>query len=63
MEKHVGRDIEIFYQDLKGDTVQRTIRVLRVFEGKMLAYDYAREALRPFRTERILSLKPVGKGA
>lgn len=62
-EKYIGQVVQIIYQDAKGQITQRTIRVNRIVEGKVLAYDYGKRAPRPFRIDRILASQPVRRNA
>ncbi|WP_372663254.1 hypothetical protein [Cohnella sp.] len=62
-EKYIGQVVQIIYQDAKGQITQRTIRVRRIVDGKVLAYDFDKQAPRPFMIDRILALKPVGRTA
>lgn len=63
MEKYIGRTITIIYQDAKGQITQRNIRVNRIVDGKVFAYDFDKKAPRPFLIDRILAMQPVGRTA
>jgi predicted DNA-binding transcriptional regulator YafY len=63
IEKFVGRNVNIIYQDAKGKITQRTIRVNRIVDGKVFAYDFDKQAPRPFKLDRILAMNPVGRTA
>jgi predicted DNA-binding transcriptional regulator YafY len=63
MEKYIGQIVVIIYQDAKDQITKRTIRVRRIVDGKVLAYDFDKRAPRPFRIDRILALQPVGRTA
>lgn len=62
-EKYMGQVVVIIYQDAKGVITKRTIRINRIVEGKVFAYDFNKRAPRPFRIDRILALQPVGRSA
>ncbi|QMV40224.1 WYL domain-containing protein [Cohnella cholangitidis] len=62
-EKYIGQIVRIIYQDAKGRITQRTIRVNRIVDGRILAYDFDKRAPRPFRIDRILAMQPVGRTA
>jgi predicted DNA-binding transcriptional regulator YafY len=62
-EKYIGQVVVIIYQDAKGQITKRTIKVRRIVDGKVLAYDFDKRAPRPFRIDRILALQPVGRTA
>jgi predicted DNA-binding transcriptional regulator YafY len=62
-EKYIGHNVMIIYQDAKGHISQRTIRIRRIVDGKVLAYDFDKRAPRPFRIDRILAIQPVGRTA
>jgi predicted DNA-binding transcriptional regulator YafY len=63
VEKYIGRVVQIIYQDAKGKLTQRTIRVNRIVDGKVLAYDFDKRVPRPFRIDHILAVHPVGRTA
>ncbi|WP_239617138.1 WYL domain-containing protein [Cohnella mopanensis] len=58
-EKYIGQIVQIIYQDAKGKITQRTIRIRKIVDGKVFAYDLEKRAPRPFRMDRILSHFPV----
>jgi predicted DNA-binding transcriptional regulator YafY len=62
-EKYIGQNVMIIYQDAKGHISQRTIRIRRIVDGKVLAYDFNKQAPRPFRIDRLLAIQPVGRTA
>jgi predicted DNA-binding transcriptional regulator YafY len=62
-EKYIGQVVQIIYEDAKGQITQRTIRVNRIGDGKVLAYDLDKRVPRPFRIERILATQPVKRNA
>jgi predicted DNA-binding transcriptional regulator YafY len=62
-EKYIGHNVMIIYQDAKGQITQRTIRIRKIADGKVLAYDFDKRAPRPFRIDRILAVHPVGRTA
>lgn len=59
MEKYIGQRIEIIYMAADGRLTQRTIRVLDVQGGVVLAFCMASRAPRTFRVENILAAMPA----
>lgn len=62
-EEYIGQIVQIIYQDAKGKITQRTIRVNRIIDGKIHAYDIDKRAPRPFRIDRMLAVQKVGRTA
>lgn len=62
-EKYVGQLVQIIYQDAKGDLSHRKIRVRRMIDGKVMAIDLDKRALRAFKIDRILTVQPIGRTA
>lgn len=59
IHKHIGRAIEMIYEDRRGRLTYRHIRVLAADNGKIRAYDLDKRALRVFDAGRILAMRPV----
>jgi len=59
MQKYIGRNIDIIYQDRHGQLTKRRIRISAVGADKILAYDYDRRAPRVFRRDNILAVELV----
>lgn len=63
IDKYIGRDVEIIYQDGKGSITQRQIRVHAVKDGKVRAYCKTAKAFRVFSLASILAVQPVARRA
>ncbi|KJB88485.1 hypothetical protein AZ66_07310 [Paenibacillus sp. E194] len=59
LEHYIGREIEIIYEDRRGEITQRRIVVRSIRDGVLHATCMKAKAWRPFRLERILSWQPV----
>jgi hypothetical protein len=62
IEKYIGRNAEIIYQDSKGNFTKRRVAVYSVREGKVRVLDWGKRSFRTLRADRILSALPfVGR--
>ncbi|BFH15895.1 hypothetical protein WJ0W_003302 [Paenibacillus melissococcoides] len=62
LDRYIGQQVEIIYEDRNGSISQRRIVVRRIRDGVLHATCLTAGAWRPFRLERILSWQPAGKG-
>jgi predicted DNA-binding transcriptional regulator YafY len=62
-EKYIGRIVEIIYQGKEGQITQRVIRVRRIHDNKVAAYDIQKRAPRVFEISRILATRLVTRNA
>jgi propanediol dehydratase large subunit len=63
IEKYVGAEVEIIYQDSKGSITQRKIRVLSVQNGKIKAICITSGAPRIFLQTNILAVQLINRRA
>lgn len=56
-----GAELEMIYQNEKGEISQRRIKVLAVNEEFFKAYCYTRRQQRTFKLSNVLSIGPVRK--
>lgn len=54
--------IIIFYMDNKNNVTQRYVRVLKIYDDRLLVYCYYRKKVRTLKLDNILSCGPVRKG-
>jgi predicted DNA-binding transcriptional regulator YafY len=62
-EKYIGRTVEIIYEGKDGQITQRLIRVRRIQDDKVVAYDIQKRAPRLFEIARILATRLVTRNA
>jgi predicted DNA-binding transcriptional regulator YafY len=62
-EKYIGRIVEIIYEGKDGQITKRAIRVQRIQNNKVAAYDIQKRAPRLFEIARILAAHPVTRNA
>lgn len=63
MERYVGRTVELIYIGQDQCITQRRIEVRAVEGGIIKAYCLERRAPRIFKTENVLAVRPVIRGA
>ncbi|TFE30851.1 hypothetical protein [Cohnella luojiensis] len=61
IEKCIGRIVDIIYQDSKGIITKRQINVYRIADGKVRAFDTAKQSFRSLSISGILAIQPVGR--
>jgi predicted DNA-binding transcriptional regulator YafY len=62
-EKYIGRIVEIIYEGKDGQITQRIIRIRRIHNNKVAAYDIQKRAPRLFEITRILATRLVTRNA
>ncbi|MBB6670301.1 hypothetical protein [Cohnella nanjingensis] len=62
IDKYVGRNVEIIYQDSKGQITKRRVAVYSVRDGLVHVKDLTKKSIRTFVAERILAVMPAHSG-
>lgn len=60
MDKYIGQNLEIIYQDRKGKITQRKIHVQSIKDGSLRALCLEQHSPRIFKVENILAYSPIG---
>jgi predicted DNA-binding transcriptional regulator YafY len=63
IDDYIGRMVQIFYQDSKGNISIRVIKVKDVKDGKVTAFCYAAGAPRVFNESQIIDIESVNRHA
>jgi hypothetical protein len=62
IEKYIGRNAEVIYQDSKGNFSKRRVTVYSIRDGKVRVLDWDKRSFRTLVAERILPALPfVGR--
>lgn len=59
MEKYIGKQLTIIYEDTKGAITKRRILLQSIQAGKLRVYDFDKRAPRVFDRSRILAYEVV----
>ncbi|MDQ0350710.1 putative DNA-binding transcriptional regulator YafY [Alkalibacillus filiformis] len=53
------RKLEMVYMDSKNNITQRTVRIVKMDDDRILAFCYTKKKVRSFKKENILAIHPV----
>ncbi|GAA0461953.1 hypothetical protein GCM10008935_16790 [Alkalibacillus silvisoli] len=51
--------LEMVYIDSKNNMTQRTVRIVKIYDDRMLGFCYLKKKVRSFKKENILAIYPV----
>lgn len=62
MQKYIGKDVQLIYNDSKRNVTIRNVRVLVVGDKRFMAYCYQAQAVRTFNKSGIVDMEVIRYG-